>query len=215
MDCFLPIIYLRFTPPVGDRQWPWLTKHRDGTHDPTMNPAPRKFHRLLAPWLAVPLLLTLATGVIYRTGRAWFGMDSDTGDTILEIHAGGWLGSTGSVLYVILIGSGFLLLIATGLYLVLKSRSKGNPRVFHRILGAILLLPLTASAVTGIAFKVGDEWLHLPDSILGILMSIHQGSWLGKTVRPFYILLLGIGLLVMIGTGMKLTGLFKKKPARD
>lgn len=141
-------------------------------------------------------------------------MDSETGDSILEIHAGGWLGSTGSVLYVILIGSGFLLLIATGLYLVLKSRAKGNPRVFHRILGTVLLLPLTASAVTGIALKVGDEWLHLPDSTLAILKSIHQGSWLGKTVRPFYVLLLGIGLLVMIGTGMKLTGLLKKKPAK-
>ncbi len=176
-----------------------------------MNPAPRKLHRLLAPWLAIPLLLTLFSGVAYRTGRAWFGMGKETGGAILEIHAGGWLGETGSVVYVILVGTGLLGLIATGLYLALRSRAKGQPRVFHRMVGAIFLLPLAASAITGIAFKVGADWLHLPESTLGILMSIHQGSWLGKAVRPFYVLAIGIGLLSLAITGLRMTGVFRRK----
>ncbi|MFZ4776429.1 MAG: PepSY domain-containing protein [Terrimicrobiaceae bacterium] len=176
-----------------------------------MNPAPRKFHRRFAPWLVIPLLVTLMTGVVYRVGRAWFGMGKETGGTILEIHAGGWLGQTGSVLYVIVVGAGLLGLLATGFYLVLKSRAKGNPRVFHRILGAVFLLPLTASAATGIAFKVGEGWLHWPDSTLGLLMNIHQGSWLGPQVRPFYVLAIGFGLLILAITGLQMTGLFRKK----
>jgi hypothetical protein len=176
-----------------------------------MNPAPRKFHRLLAPWLAIPLALTLATGLAYRTGRAWFGMGKETGGTILDIHAGEWLGDTASVVYVILMGAGLLALVATGFSLVLKSRAKGQPRIFHRILGAVILLPLAASAVTGIGFKVGEEWLDLPKGTLDLLMVIHQGSWLGKTGRVFYVLVIGVGLLALTVTGLQMTGLFRKK----
>lgn len=157
------------------------------------------------------MLVTLATGVLYRTGRAWFGMGKETGGRVLDIHAGAWLGQTGSVLYVLIVGAGLLGLVASGFYLVLKSRAKGNPRRFHRILGAVFLLPLTASAVTGIAFKVGEEWLHLPDSTLGLLMNIHQGSWLGPQVRPFYVLAIGLGLLSLSLTGIQMTGIFRKK----
>ena len=176
-----------------------------------MNPAPRKFHRLLSPWLALPLALTLATGIAYRTGRAWFGMGKETGGTILDIHAGTWLGDTGSIIYVILMGAGLLALVVTGFYLVLKSRAKGQPRAFHRILGAILLLPLAVSAVTGIGFKVGEEWLDLPKSTLDLIINIHQGSWLGQTGRVLYVLAIGIGLLILTVTGLQMTGLFRKK----
>ena len=181
-----------------------------------MNPLPRKFHRIVAPWLVLPIFVTLCTGVAYRTGVSWFGMDKKTGGRILDIHAGGWLGDTGSGIYVILVGAGLLALIATGLCLLLKSRGRGSPRVLHRILGALLLLPLTASAVTGIAFKAGEDWLDFPQSTLDVLMSIHQGAWLGKAVRPFYVAAIGIGLLVLAVTGLGMTGIFKKfkKPAR-
>ncbi len=176
-----------------------------------MNPAPRKFHRLLAPWLVLPLLLTLVTGVSYRIGRAWLGISKETGGKMMDIHTGAWLGTTGSVFYVILMGVGLLALVGSGCYLVLKSRAKGNPRVFHRLLGAVFLLPLAASAITGIAFKVGDEWLHFPDSVLGLLMTIHQGSWLGKAAVPFYVLTIGLGLLMLAGTGLQMTGIFRRK----
>ncbi len=176
-----------------------------------MNPAPRKFHRLLAPWLVIPLLLTLVSGVAYRLGRAWLGITKETGGKILDVHTGAWLGTTGSVLYVILVGSGLLALIGTGFYLVLKSRAKGNPRVLHRLLGAVFLLPLAASAITGIAFKVGEEWFHFPDSTLSLLMTIHQGSWLGKAAVPFYVLTIGLGLLILAITGLQMTGIFRRK----
>lgn len=49
-----------------------------------MNHAPRNLHRLIAPWLALPLAVTLATGIAYRTGWAWFGMGKETGGKVLE-----------------------------------------------------------------------------------------------------------------------------------
>lgn len=176
-----------------------------------MNPAPRKFHRVIAPWLVLPLVVTLATGLTYRLGRAWFGMDKKTGGTIMDIHSGEWLGDLGSVIYVIVVGLGLLLLLATGLYLVLKSRGKGQPRVFHRVLGAVFLLPLAFSALTGVVFKVGEQWFHLDDDTLDFLMTIHEGGWLGPTLKPFYVLAIALGLLFLSISGLQLTGLFKKR----
>lgn len=174
-----------------------------------MNQAPRKFHRRVAPWLAIPLLVTLATGITYRIGRAWFEMSKETGNNVLHFHTGEWLGEWGSHAWVFISGGGLLALSLTGLFLVIKSRAKGQPRVAHRILGAILLLPLTASAVTGLTVHFGGE--RLSKEAGNILMSIHQGSWLGPTLRPFYILFIGLGLLVMIATGLRLTGIFRAR----
>lgn len=172
----------------------------------------RKFHHLISPWLFILLFVTLATGVIYRVGRAWFDMSRPTGNKILSIHAGEWLGEAASPYYVILVGGGLLALIATGLVLAVQSRAKAGPRRMHRLLGLVLMLPLAASAITGILFKLGEDWYHFSEGTLDILMSIHQGSWLGKTVRPFYVLLVGLGLLVLGWYGLRLTRFFSRKP---
>lgn len=172
----------------------------------------RSFHRIVAPWLFILLLITLITGITYRVGRAWFGMSKEMGGKILSVHAGDWMGEAASPFYVLLVGGGLLSLLITGLVLLFKSRAKAGPRRIHRILAFILLLPLTASAVTGILFKLGEDWFHFSDSTLSILMSIHQGSWLGKELRPYYILFIGLGLLALGVYGWLLV---KKRPANS
>lgn len=173
------------------------------------------FHRKFGPWLVIPLSVTLVTGLSYRIGRAWFGMRKEAGESILHIHTGAWLGAAGGSAYLLVAGLGLLMLALTGLYLVITSHAKGNPRVVHRIFGALLLLPLAATAVTGMAFHFFGR--SLPVKTGELLMSIHQGSWLGKEGRPFYVLFLGFGLLSLIATGLKLAGTIRKKPvaARD
>lgn len=170
----------------------------------------RSFHRIVAPWFFILLLVTLITGITYRIGRAWFGMSKEMGGKILSVHVGGWMGDVASPIYVLLVGGGLLSLLVTGLVLLFKSRAKAGPRRAHRILAFILLLPLTASAVTGILFKLGEDWFHFSDSTLSVLMSIHQGSWLGKELRPYYILFIGLGLLALGIYGWLLV---KKRPA--
>lgn len=177
-----------------------------------MSPAARKFHRLAGPWLALPLLLTLATGVAYRVGRAWFGLSKDTGNKLLAVHAGDWLGP-GSPFYVLLIGGGLLALLATGGALLWKSRAKTGARAWHRWLGLVFLLPLATSAVTGIAFKLGDAWFHFPENVQDLLMNLHEGAWLGPKLKPVYVLLVGAGLLALAFSGLRLAGGFKKSRA--
>jgi len=120
----------------------------------------------------------------------------------MHIHTGEWMGAYGSAAWVALVGGGILALALTGLFLVVTSRAKGQPRVFHRILGATILLPLAATALTGLTVHFFGN--ALPDGVADVLMSIHQGGWLGKTLRPFYVLLLGCGLLAMIVSGLKM-----------
>lgn len=171
----------------------------------------RKFHRLVAPWLVLPLVVTLITGVVFRIGRAWFGMGDGAGDILMKIHAGEWLGDAVSPVYVIVMGAFLLALVVTGGVLILKGKSRKGDRFVHRILAFVLVLPLAASALTGIAYKVGDEWLEIPDAKLKIFMIIHEGAWLGKTFKPFYVLFVGVGLLVLAFTGLRLAG-FPRKP---
>jgi len=170
-----------------------------------MGPATRKFHRTAAPWIAVLLVLTLLTGMAYRIGKAWFRLDVDLADRILEIHSGSWLGSWGALIYVVVVGSGLLAMVVTGAILLFKTKSGKGGRLVHRVLGLALFVPLAATALTGIAYKAGEEWLGLPDDVLKFFMLVHEGGWLGKAVRPWYVLVLGLGLLALIITGLLLT----------
>jgi hypothetical protein len=54
----------------------------------------RILHRQLSPWILPLLLFSAITGLVYRIGRAWFAMSKETGNSILKLHAGEWLGST-------------------------------------------------------------------------------------------------------------------------
>lgn len=165
----------------------------------------RKFHRKLAPWLLPFLLLSAITGIIYRVGRSWLGFTKETGNEVLYFHTGEWLGTNGSVIYVIILGIGLLFLIFSGLWMWKASQTpKAKIRKSHRLLGVTFALPLIITAVTGMAYHVGNKWLHADEKTLKFIMNLHQGSWLGPELRPFYILLIGGGLIVLILSGLRL-----------
>lgn len=107
-------------------------------------------------------------------------------------------------------------MIATGLTL-LKRRSspkaKRDWRWTHRILAPIAFLPLIISAVTGIGYRLGQSWFGLPREQTGLLLRIHQGSYLGEQGRMVYVLLVGLGLLGLLLTGINLSGVLRR-PAR-
>jgi uncharacterized iron-regulated membrane protein len=165
----------------------------------------RKIHRKFAPWLLPFLLLSAITGIVYRIGRSWFGFTKETGNDVLFFHTGSWFGTHGSVLYVIVLGCGLLFMIISGLWMWRASRMpKARIRKSHRLLGVAFSLPLIITAVTGIAYQVGDRWLHLDEKSLKLIMNLHQGSWLGPELRPFYILLIGGSLVFLSLSGLRL-----------
>ncbi|GAB4306188.1 MAG: hypothetical protein Fur0025_48190 [Oscillatoriaceae cyanobacterium] len=90
-----------------------------------------------------------------------------------------------------------------------------NPATFrqiHRQIAPIVFIPLFLSAITGIAYSLGKSWFHLPRESTHIFMVIHEAEYLGKYLEPFYVLLLALGLISMIVTGLTMARLFSKPP---
>ena len=95
---------------------------------------------------------------------------------------------------------------------------KLNWRKIHRFIAPILFLPILLTTVTGVAYRLGRSWFKIPKgegSLAEILLNIHQGGFLGEQLRPYYVLLDGLGLIGLLITGMLMMGLFGKRPRRQ
>ncbi|CAD5913689.1 PepSY-associated TM helix [Planktothrix tepida] len=183
----------------------------------------RKFHRKIAPIVFIPLFLTAFTGMTYRLGRNLMGLSEEKADFLLIIHQGEFLGEGLVPIYVLLVGLGLIAMIVTGLTMVRLAQEKRknapknsplNARKIHQILAPIVFLPLFLSASTGILYRLGDSWFHIPDKISELLLRVHQGTYFGSFGRTIYVALIGLGLIAMLITGLNLTGIFRKKRAK-
>jgi len=168
-------------------------------------------HRTLALWVSLPLVISALSGVLYRVGRAWFDIPKGSWGWLMDLHTGAWLGRWGSVIYLSLAAIGLLIMAGSGAAMLLKRGSKMPARRRHRLLGMTLLLPLVATAITGISYKIGIEFFGLSDSMQSLLMDIHQGSWMGHAAAPFNVLLVGSGLLILILSGLRIGPWWRKK----
>ena len=171
----------------------------------------RLIHRRLAPWLFILLVLSAVTGLAYRVGKKWFGVDKEAGNFIMSLHTGEWAGSVFSTLQILTAGLGLLFLLGSGAAMFVKSKSRQPMRLFHRLLGIMLLLPLTATALTGMAYKFGKDYFGISEETADLLMDIHEGGWLGKELKVYYVLTVGLGLL---GAGLLGLGILLPKKRR-
>lgn len=162
-----------------------------------MRPAIRRIHRNLSPYLFVLVAVSAVTGVVFRAGKKWFGMGGQTGQSVMEWHTGEWLGSSLSPYYVLLVGASLLFLLVTGGAMLWQRAGKGVARIWHRVLGAVLLLPLAATAITGMLYKSGQAWFGISEDTAHLLMTIHEGAWLGRGPKVYYTVIMGCGLLVL------------------
>jgi uncharacterized iron-regulated membrane protein len=176
----------------------------------------RKLHRKTAPIIFLPLFIAALTGIAYRLGYSWFNIPNEVADFLMVLHEGRYLGAPLVPVYVLLVGSGLLGLIATGLTLIQRKRTtsasppKRDWRWFHRGLAPIAFLPLIVSAFTGISYRIGKDWLGWSNDRAEIFLRIHQGSYLGPDLKPIYVLLVGIGLIGLLITGIQMSGIFRK-----
>ncbi|MEB3227095.1 MAG: PepSY domain-containing protein [Synechocystis sp.] len=81
-------------------------------------------------------------------------------------------------------------------------------RKLHRKIAPIVFLPLLVTAFTGILYRVVRSWFGASDEIGEMIMFIHQGSYLGKDLRVFYVILNGLGLLAMVVSGIVMSSTF-------
>ncbi len=170
---------------------------------------PRSLHRRLAPAIVVPLLLTVVSGMAFRVGRSWFGLSADFGGWMMALHEGRYLGKQLVPFYVLFVGLALLAMIGSGLSLLRRRRL----RSWHAWLAPLLAAPLLVSAVTGISFRLGKAWFDIPTPVARWLLRLHQGSYLGKDLRVVYVLLLGLGALALLGTGLGMTSLWRRRSA--
>lgn len=179
----------------------------------------RRLHRKISLILIPFLTVTALTGLVYRVGRNWFGMSNETGAVVRSIHEGKYLGEVLMPFYVLLAGLGLLVLIGSGLPMLRRKSPVDQSRSvrwrwLHRVAAIVLSLPLAATALTGIGFRLTQSWFGWTKQEAQWLMDIHQGTLLfGKDHRIYYVLFTGLGLLALIATGIKLSNWFRKKSA--
>ncbi|MGA9379457.1 MAG: PepSY domain-containing protein [Phormidium sp.] len=183
------------------------------------NIAFRKLHRKTSLIVFLPLLLTALTGIAYRLGRSWFGMSKEVAEIFMVIHQGEYLGDQLKPIYVVLLGLGLLGMVVTGLTMTRLSRNsrlqkkytKVDFRRIHQLVAPIIFLPLVVSSITGIGYRVTRSYLGWTKDQSEIFLVIHQGEYLGDFFKPIYVLLVGLGLLGMLVTGINMTTLFRKR----
>jgi hypothetical protein len=75
-------------------------------------------HADVAPFVLLPLLITVGTGVAYRLLRDWGGLGRDQAHGLMVLHEGEWLrhwfGPSGETLYVLANGLGLLWMLVSG-----------------------------------------------------------------------------------------------------
>lgn len=84
-------------------------------------------------------------------------------------------------------------------------------RKLHRKLAPMLFIPLLLTALTGIAYRIGNSFFELPKQYSNLIISFHTGALFGDNFRFLYVMLNGIGLISLLGTGI----LLKKSHSRS
>jgi uncharacterized iron-regulated membrane protein len=72
-------------------------------------------------------------------------------------------------------------------------------RKFHRQLALIVTLPLLLTIITGIAFPIVEDWLG-NKKLAEAIIDLHSGKTFG--LESIYPVINGLGLAVMLGTGL-------------
>lgn len=194
----------------------------------------RSFHRALAHLAFLPLLVTIITGSLYRVLRNGFNYEKSEVNWLLKVHEMSYIPVLSSF-YPMIVGLFTLTMIITGIPLtVIRSiitaafnllccksnnnnkltldsfipRFEFSPRVLHRYLGLLLLIPLFLNAGTGFLYSFYRDWTSAERSEYKYLLGIHQGSYLGDPL--YYTSIIGILTLLFLVNGILLLPLIQR-----
>ena len=80
----------------------------------------RELHQRIAPFVLLPLFVTVCSGVGYRLARDWFGASREQVHWLMTLHEGEWLGQTIEPIVVLMNAVGLLWMLITGLALLIE-----------------------------------------------------------------------------------------------
>ena len=80
----------------------------------------RELHQRIAPFVLLPLFVTVCSGVGYRLARDWFGASREQVHWLMTLHEGEWLGPTLEPVVVLMNAVGLLWMLITGLALLIE-----------------------------------------------------------------------------------------------
>ena len=80
----------------------------------------RELHQRIAPFVLLPLFITVCSGVGYRLARDWFGASREQVHWLMTLHEGEWLGPTLEPVVVLMNAVGLLWMMITGLALLIE-----------------------------------------------------------------------------------------------
>ncbi len=80
----------------------------------------RELHQRIAPFVLLPLFVTVCSGVGYRLARDWFGASREQVHWLMTLHEGEWLGPTLEPIVVLMNAVGLLWMLITGLALLFE-----------------------------------------------------------------------------------------------
>ena len=80
----------------------------------------RELHQRIAPFVLLPLFVTVCSGVGYRLARDWFGASREQVHWLMTLHEGEWLGPTIEPVVVLMNAVGLLWMLITGLALLIE-----------------------------------------------------------------------------------------------
>jgi GGDEF domain-containing protein len=174
-----------------------------------MNKVFRKLRLPIAPILIIPLLATAITGILYGVDNRLGLLPKPLGNILMNIHQGEFLGKKLMPFYILFMSLG---IFTIGLNALIKSRdnlisssTKPNTVSLYKLLALILVIPLAICVETGVAYRLGTDWLDMPKQQTAIFLSIHTGAPLGILLGIFYTLITGLGLILLSIMGIKMT----------
>ena len=82
-------------------------------------------------------------------------------------------------------------------------------RKYHRIIAPIVALPLILTVLTGMLATIIREWPINTGLTSGLILRIHTGELFH--LQAIYPILNGLGLMVLVVTGISMSGVFGRK----
>lgn len=183
-----------------------------------MNKVFRRSNLNIARVLFIPLLVTAITGILLGSSDRFGGLPPAVDKVLIVIHQGEFLGRKLVPFYVLLMGLGVLVI---GLTTSIESRdnlvspkAKPNTIGIHKILALVVAFPLAICVETGVAYRLGADWLKMSPQQTAIFLSIHTGATLGLLLGIFYTLVTGLSLIALSFIGVKITSFGKTVSSR-